>query len=434
LTEGHDQAEGSGGGRDAADLDAADPLATFRSRFVLPRTAAGRPVAYLAGNSLGAQPSTARAAVEAVIDRWATDAVDGWFAPDRPWADMERDLAGPTARIVGARPHEVTTANTLTVNLHLLMAAGYRPQGARTAILIDAPSFPSDRYAVESHLRHRGLDPARDLLVVRPRAGEATLRVDDLEAAIRDAGGRLAMTLLAGVNYATGQRLDIGRLTAAAHDVGAMAVWDLAHAAGNVPLALHDDQVDAAAWCTYKYLNSGPGALAQLFVHERHLRPGAGSMAHLAGWWGNDPATRFAMAEGFAPGTGADAWRISTPPLLSLAPIAASLAIFDEAGMAALRAKSLALTAFLAAQVEALVTDATILTPRHPEERGAQLSIRLPDARRRLDALATLGVIGDHREPDIIRLAPVPLYNTFDDCRRAAEALAATTPIGKGRR
>ncbi len=406
-------------------LDAGDPLAPFRARFRLPAGPDGAPAAYLAGNSLGAQPVDARAAVVAELDRWERLAVDGWFAPDRPWTDAERALAEMTGRLVGARPSEVTTANTLTVNLHLLMASFYRPAGSRTAILIDAPTFPSDRYAVESQLRHHGLDPTTDLVVVRPRSGEDTLRTADLEAAIQDVGERLAMTLLAGVNYATGQRHEIARLTEAAHRVGALAGWDLAHAAGNVPLALHDDGVDFAAWCTYKYLNGGPGALAQLFVHERHARDAR--TPRLTGWWGNEPGTRFLMAERFMPGPGADGWRISTPPILSLAPIATSLAIFDSVGMAAIREKSVGVTAWLESLVDALVPDAEILTPRDREGRGAQLSIRLPDAARRLAAIGALGVVGDFREPDILRLAPAPLYNSYHDAWRAATALAATS-------
>ncbi len=310
------------------------------------------------------------------------------------------------------------------MNLHLLLAALYRPTAGRAAILIDAPTFPSDRYVVESQLRHHGLDPVRDLIVVRPRAGEDLLRPDDLDAVIHEHRGRLALGLLAGVNYATGQALDIGRHTAALHAAGALALWDLAHAAGNVPLSLHDDDVDAAAWCTYKYLNGGPGSLGQLFLHERFAADAR--TPRLAGWWGNDPVTRFRMAERFEPGPGADGFRVSTPPLLSLAPIAASLAIFDEVGMAALRARSIELTGYLEALLDARVPDATILTPRDADVRGCQLSVRLPDARRRLAAIEALDVVADFREPDIIRLAPAPLYNTFEDAWRAVDALAST--------
>lgn len=408
----------------ARGLDAADPLARYRHAFVLPTNADGRTKTYLAGQSLGAQPAAARAAVEAELDAWARLGVDGWFARDSPWIKADDAIREVTARLVGARPAEVATLNTLTVNLHLLFATFFRPAGARTAILIDAPTFPSDRYAMESQLRLHGLDPARDLIVVRPRDGEALLRSDDLEAAIHDNRDRLAIALIAGVNYATGQVHDIARLTAAVHEAGAVALWDLAHATGNIPLALHDADVDGAAWCTYKYLNSGPGAIAQLFVHERHAADA--STLRLTGWWGNDPATRFRMAETFEPATGADGWRISTPPILSLAPIRASLALFDEVGIDALRAKSVQLTAYLEALIDPLVPDAAILTPRDPAARGAQLSVRVANAPRRLAALEAAGVIADFREPDIIRLAPVPLYNTFADCWRAARVLADT--------
>ena len=409
----------------ALSLDAADPLRHLRERFLLPTGDDGRPKTYLAGQSLGAQPVAARAAVEAELDAWARHGVEGWWARSRPWMEADDAIRTSTARLVGARPGEVATLNTLTVNLHALLATFFRP-GARTTILIDAPTFPSDRYAVESQLRLHGLDPARDLVVVRPRDGEALLRTDDLEAAIHEHRDRLAVALLAGVNYATGQVQDIPRLTAAVHAAGAIALWDLAHDVGNVPLALHDADVDGAAWCTYKYLNAGPGAIGQLFVHERH---GAdASTMRLAGWWGNDPETRFRMAETFEPAPGADGWRISTPPILSLAPIRASLAIFDEVGIDALRAKSVQLTGYLEGLVDALVPDAEIVTPRDPAARGAQLSLRVADAPRRLAALEAADVVVDFREPDIIRVAPVPLYNTFHDAWRAASVLAETGP------
>lgn len=413
----------------ARALDAADPLGGWRERFVLPGGRDGRPKAYLAGMSLGAQPVEAGIAVERELARWAALGVDGWFGPGG-WLAADGAVRDLTAGIVGARPAEVTTANTLTVNLHLLLAAFFRPDGRRTAILIDAPTFPSDRYAVDSQLRHHGLDPAEHLIVVRPRDGEATLRSDDLEGAIREHRDRLAVALLAGVNYATGQLQPIERLTAAVHDAGAVALWDLAHAAGNIPMTLHDAGVDAAAWCTYKYLNSGPGALAQLFVHERHA--GMAEARRLTGWWGNDERTRFEMAETIDPAAGADGWRVSTPPILSLAPIQVSLAMFDAVGMAALRERSVALTAYLETTIDALVADAQILTPRDPTERGAQLSVRLPDAPARLAAIEALDVVADFREPDIVRLAPVPLYSTYHDAWRAARALADTTPRSPG--
>jgi kynureninase len=415
--------------RDAAiRRDRDDPLSGLRTRFHLPAGTDGSPKAYLAGQSLGAQPRAARAAVEERLDAWARLGVDGWFDADRPWIDVERDLAAPTGRLVGAGSHEVTTANTLTIDLHLLLVSFFRPDGRRRKILIDAPTFPSDRYAVESQLRHHGLDPDADLVVVRPRDGEDTLRPDDLDEAIDRHRDELALALLAGVNFATGQAFDIRRHTAAVHAAGGVAMWDLAHSAGNVPLQLHDDDVDAAAWCTYKYLNSGPGALAQLFIHERHAADA--STPRLAGWWGNDPATRFRMAETFEPGPGADGFRISTPPILSLAPIAVSLGIFDEVGMGALRSRSLALTGELERLIDAYVPDAAIITPRDPAARGSQLTIRVDDAHARLAALEAFDVVADVREPDLIRLAPVPLYCSFDDVWRAVDALRRTAPSG----
>jgi len=378
---------------------------------------------YLAGQSLGAQPTSARGAVEAELEAWARLGVDAWFTDRRRWLDADGPLRELTAPLVGARPSEIATLNTLTVNLHLLLASFYRPEGRRRVILIDAPTFPSDRYAVESQLRLHGLDPDAALVVVRP-TDDALVSDTDIEDAIRSTGARLAVAVLAGVNYATGQSRDVGRLTDAVHEVGAVAMWDLAHAVGNVPLSLHDWAVDAAAWCTYKYLNAGPGAIAQAFVHERHL--GAPARERLAGWWGNDPRTRFAMAETFEPAPGADGWRISTPPILSLAPIRASLEIFDEVGMTALRQKSVRLTGFFEHLIDRYVPDADVLTPRDPGQRGAQLSLRLRDTRRRLAMLEAAGVIGDFREPDILRLAPVPLYNTYLDAWSAADALAAS--------
>ena len=410
---------------DAIQHDESDPLRGLRERFHLPSGRDGRPKAYLAGMSLGAQPKSAGSAVQERLEQWARLGVDGWFDPATQWIDVERELAGATGRLVGALPSEVTTANTLSVDLHLLLASFFRPSGARRRILIDAPTFPSDRYVVDSQLRHHGLDPATDLLVVRPRPGEDTVRPDDLDETIDRHRAELAVVMLAGVNYATGQALDIRRHTAAARAAGAVAIWDLAHAAGNVPLSLHDDDVDAAAWCTYKYLNSGPGALAQLFIHERHATDPA--TPRLAGWWGNDPSTRFRMAETFEPGPGADGFRVSTPPILALAPIAASLAMFDEVGMTALRERSMALTAELERLVDAFVPDATVVTPRGAAQRGSQLSLCVPDAHGRQRALETLDVVVDSREPNLIRLAPVPMYCSFEDVVRAVDALRRTS-------
>lgn len=407
----------------ALEQDAADPLAPQRERFHIPVGPDGTPRVYLAGQSLGAQPRTARDAVEAELDAWARLGVEGHFHEGAAWVAFDEPLREPTARLVGALPDEVATMNTLTVNMHLLMASFFRPSGGRTRILIDAPTFPSDRYAVESQLRHHGLDPAEHLVVVGPRTGEATVRTEDLEAAIHDQRDRLAVALLAGVNYATGQVQDIPRLTAAVHAVGAMAGWQLAHSAGNVPLSLHEWDVDFAMWCTYKYLCGGPGSIAQIFVNRR--LGSDPSVPRLSGWWGNAPGSRFLMADTFEPGAGADGWRLSCPPILALAPVRAALAIFDEVGMSALRAKSLQLTPYLAALIDT-VGGVEIITPRDQDARGCQLSLRLPHARARLDRLEAAGITADFRQPDIIRVAPVPMYNTFHDAWRFAQALSDT--------
>jgi kynureninase len=405
--------------------DRADPLSTMRDRFLLPDGPDGPdgpPAIYLAGQSLGLQPKAARAAVEEVLDRWARLGVDGWFTAERPWFTEDDALREPMARIVGARPGEIAILNSLTVNLHLLLTSFFRPVGRRRRILVDAPLFPSDRHALTSHLTARGLDPIADLVVVAPRIGEATLRPDDLAAAIDDHGPDLALVVLAGVNFATGQLLDIERFTAAGHGAGATVLWDLAHAAGNVELALHDWGVDAAAWCTYKYLNGGPGSIGAIFVHERFHADA--TLPRLAGWWGSDASRRFAMDERFVPAHGAAGWKASTASMLAMAPLAASLAIFDSIGMPALRSRSVALTGYLADLLDGL--DVEVITPRDPDARGAQLSLRFESAVRAeavLAGLAARGVVSDFRAPDLIRLAPMPLYTSYHDAWAAIERL-----------
>ena len=416
---------------DALARDAADPLRRFRDEFLVPTGADGEPKVYLAGMSLGLQPRGAAAAIERELDAWQQHGVDGWLAPGG-WYTVDERLRGSMARIVGARPDEVAIANSLTINLHLLLATFYQPTAERPLLLIDGPTFPSDRYAVASVIRQRGFDPAGTLVIAEPREGDATLRTEDLEAAIREHGPRLAVALLAGVNYATGQRHDIGRLTRTVHEAGAVAGWDLAHAAGNVPLALHDDGVDFAAWCTYKYLNGGPGGPGALFVHEKHgSKP---ELPRLAGWWGNDPATRFRMEPEFVPRPGADGWRVSTPSALAIAPLHASLALFDEVGLPALRAKSVAQTAYLELLMRATVDDATErITPADADERGAQLSLRVraghDAAVSLLGRLEAANVVADFREPDIIRVAPVPLYSTYLDCWRFVQILRSSLDV-----
>jgi kynureninase len=404
----------------ALALDAADPLTALRDRFLIPAASDGTPAVYYAGQSLGLQPRTVRAAIETQLDAWARLGVDAWFAPDRPWFTMDDALRAPMARVVGASPAEVGLMLGLTADIHLLLTSFFRPAGARRRILTDGPLFPSDRHALVSHLAARGLDPDADLVVVGPRSGEATVRTDDLELAIAEHGPSLAVVFLAGVNFATGQAHDIERLTAAGHAAGATVGWDLAHAAGNIELALHDWDVDFAAWCTYKYLNGGPGSVASIFVHERHGRDR--SLPRLGGWWGIDPDHRFDLDGPFVPAEGAAGWSTSTSPILSLAALAASLAIFDEIGMPHLRRRSVALTGDLERRLRAIGAD--ILTPADPAARGAQLSIRVADPEAVLAGLAARGVIADIRAPDIVRLAPMPLYNTFHEGWRVAGTLA----------
>lgn len=410
----------------ALELDACDPLSCFRERFEHPRAGDGRALIYLCGNSLGLMPKRARELVLEELDDWGRLAVEGHFHARRPWYPYHERLRAPGARLVGALPHEVVFMNTLTVNLHLLMVSFYRPSGARYKILIEAPAFPSDIYAVRTQIRFHGRDPDDALLIASPRAGEQTLREDDIEALIEREGPRLALVLLGGVNFFTGQVLDIPRITAAAQRVGALAGFDLAHAAGNIELRLHDWNVDFAAWCTYKYLNSGPGAIAGAFVHARHAQDA--SLPRFGGWWGNDPASRFRMhlEPEFTPVASADAWQLSNPPIFSLAPVLASLEIFDKATMAALRARSQRLTGYLQQLIDRLPSERyTVITPREPQRRGCQISLLALQRPRELHReLESRGVTCDFREPNVVRVAPTPLYNSFHDCWKFAQVLA----------
>jgi kynureninase len=408
----------------AARMDAADPLRAFRDEFEFPIGSDGRPLTYLCGNSLGLLPRSVRTIVQEELDDWSRLAVEGHLHARRPWVDYHEQFRELGARLVGARPGEVVMMNSLTVNLHLLMVSFWRPAGARTRIIMERGAFPSDTYAVRTHVEARGLDPADHVIEVGPRAGEMLIREEDVLDSIRTAGDRLALVMLGGVNYATGQAFDIERITAAAHAVGALAGWDLAHWAGNLPARLHDWGVDFACWCSYKYLNAGPGAVAGAFVHERH---GADvSIPRFAGWWGNDPRTRFAMGPEFVARPGADGWQCSNPPILALAPLLASLRIFDRAGMDALHAKSRALTGYLRALLAEWAPDGCrIITPDAPGRHGAQLSVAFEhDARARHAELTRRGIVCDFREPNIVRLAPAPLYNGWSDARAAAAALA----------
>jgi kynureninase len=411
----------------ARALDAADPLRPFRDRFSLPRRPDGTPAIYFCGHSLGLQPKAVRDLVVGELDAWAEHGVEGHFRGDSPWYHYHELVRDEGARLVGGRPDEVVFMNSLTVNLHLMLASFY-PLGARcNRIIADAPTFPSDRYALSSHVRFRGFDPDECLVEVGPRHGESLVREEDVEAALERHGDRASLLLLSGVNFLTGQSFDVRRLAEAAHSQRALVGLDLAHAVGNVPLALHDWGVDFAVWCSYKYLNSGPGAVAGCFVHERHGK--SAGLPRLAGWWGNDPATRFRMQlePDFVPKEGAEGWQLSNPPILALAPIRASLDLFDEATMPALRAKSERLTGYLIDLLDALPPGrCELITPREPARRGCMVSLRIGDRPREAQkALEAAGVVCDFREPDVIRAAPVPLYNTFHEAWSFALALAS---------
>lgn len=410
---------------DARSLDSAERALSRRGEFSIPDGPDGNESAYFLGNSLGLMPRRAREAVTAELDRWAALGAKGHFTGDPSWSEHHRRLRAPMAALVGAAPEEVVVMNALTVNLHLMLASFYRPRGDRELILREAPAFPSDCYAIDSHAALRGRDPGRVVRTVRAREGEADIREEDIIGAIEELGDRLALVMLSGLHFATGQRFDIERITRAAHGVGAIAGFDLAHSAGNTPHALHDWGVDFAVWCTYKYLNGGPGATGACFVHEEHWKHGAAPA--LEGWWGNDLASRFVMAPTFDPAPGAEAWQLSTPSILTTAPLSASLAIFSEYGFGALRERSLTLTGRLRAMIEDRCGGRVrILTPREPERRGAQLSLALGEgARNAPEELAARGIAADFREPDIIRVAPAPLYNTNEDCWRLVGALDA---------
>jgi len=406
----------------ALELDAADALTTSRDRFEMPLGPDGEPAIYFCGHSLGPLPRAARTTVDEELDAWSRLGIGGHFREQVPWFTYAELLAEATARVVGALPVEVVTMNALSVNLHLLLASFYRPTNERYRVLMEAGAFPSDRYAMASHLRSRGVNPAEAIRLVKPRAGEATLRTEDVEARIAEEGSRLALVWLPGLQYLTGQRLDIERITAAGAATGSVVGWDLAHAAGNVPLRLHDWGVDFAVWCTYKYMNAGPGSIGQAFVHERWARDV--DLPRYAGWWGNDPETRFAFSAEFEPRDGAAGWQISNPPILALAPLRASLAIFDEIGMDAIRARSERLTAYLESLLDSMGIGEQI-TPRDPAARGAQLSFRIGDRAQLVEQeLAQRGAVIDFREPDVIRFAPAPLYNTFHEAWRFANLLS----------
>jgi kynureninase len=410
--------------------DANDPLPTLRGEFHIPLHD-DREQAYFCGNSLGLQPKGARAMVEEVLDKWARDAVEGHFREPAPWMPYHELVREPLARLVGAHPSEVVAMNSLTTNLHLMMVSFYRPTRERPAILMEAGAFPSDHHALESQVRFHGFDPATDLIELQPDEADGTFSMQAIERAIAEHGHRLALVLWPGVQYRTGQAFDLASIARLAHVQGAICGFDLAHAVGNLDLALHDCAADFAVWCHYKYLNSGPGAVAGCFVHERHART---DRPRFAGWWGHDQSTRFRMGPEFTPTPGADGWQLSNPPILGLAPLRASLAQFDRIGMHALRGKSQRLTGYLEVLIrERLADTLQIVTPRDAERRGAQLSLRVAGGRERgralFDHLAANGVLGDWREPDVIRISPAPLYNTHVDVLRFAQEVESWDPV-----
>ena len=412
----------------ALQLDADDPLRDFREEFYLPLGKDGKPVIYFAGNSLGLMPKSARQIVEEELDNWATLGVDAHHATGTPWYSYHEALREPTARLVGAKPLEVICMNSLTVNLHLMMVTFYRPTKSRFKILMEEPAFPSDTYAIKTQIVHHGLDPKDALILARPRKGEFTIRTEDILDLIDKNADQLAVVIFGGANFFTGQLFDIKKITAAAHKHGIVAGFDLAHAVGNIPLSLHDWNVDFAVWCSYKYLNAGPGAVAGGFVQERHATNT--SLPRLAGWFGNDPNTRFRLhlEPDFIPVPSADGWQISNPPILSMAPLRASLAMFDEAGgMEPLRAKSVRLTSYLEFLLNQNASKRfTIITPKSRNERGCQLSIQAHEHPKELHKeLIAADVKCDFREPNVIRVAPTPLYNTFHEVWRFAQLLIA---------
>ena len=414
--------------RFARHLDSIDDLAHLRGRFAIPRMASGEDSIYLCGNSLGLMPKRTGELLARELEDWANLGVEGHMHARTPWYSYHEVFRESGARLVGGLPGEVVMMNSLTVNLHLMLVTFFRPRGRRTKILIEDGAFPSDTYAVKTHLATHGLDWREHLVLAAPRPGEHTLRTEDVLALIERHGEELAVTMLSGVHFLSGQALEIRRITEAAQRVGAIAGWDLAHAAGNLELRLHDWNVDFACWCSYKYVNAGPGAIAGAFVHERHGNNAA--LPRFAGWWGNDPATRFRMQliPDFVPRPGADGWQISNPPILAMTPLRASLEVFDEAGMTRLRAKSRVLTGYMHWLLRELVPQANaweIIPPHDAESRGCQLSILVHDRpRERFRALSDAGVICDFREPNVIRVAPTPSYNTFLDVHRFAHVMA----------
>jgi len=415
----------------ARHQDAADNLKDFRSEFLFPKHKESDFI-YLCGNSLGLQPKAVKQVLNNQLDNWSNYAVEGWFDGDEPWMFYHKELKKLMAPIVGASPMEVCPMNTLTVNLHLLMVSFYQPKGKRFKIIMEGGAFPSDQYAIESQVRFHGFDPKEAIIEVFPRDGEEILRTEDIIAKIKENSSDIALVIFGGINYYTGQWYDMENITKAGHEVGAMVGWDLAHAAGNVPLRLHDWDVDFACWCSYKYQNSGPGGISGIFVHEKHFNNT--ELNRFAGWWGYQENKRFKMEKGFIPEAGADGWQVSCTQVMPMAIYHASLEIFDRAGyIEPLRNKSISLTGYLEYVInqvnkEINIEQFKIITPKNPKDRGAQLSIIALDKGKEIfDGLVEHGILGDWREPNVIRLSPIPLYNSFEDIYLTGQTLLQVT-------
>lgn len=405
--------------------DQADPLKDFRTKFHLPKQEDGKTLLYFCGNSLGLQPKKVSEFIDLELKDWANLGVEGHTDAKHPWMPYHEFLAKPMAKIVGAKPSEVVVMNTLTANLHLMMVSFYKPNKTKFKIVIESDAFPSDKYAVESQLKFHGIDPDEGLILWSPREGEELCRFEDLENIMNEQGDSIALLMIGSTNYYTGQSFPLKKITQLGHSHNCMVGFDLAHGAGNIQPNLHDTGADFAVWCTYKYLNSGPGSLAGCFVHERHATNN--SLNRFAGWWGHNKDTRFNMRKGFDPIPGAEGWQLSNPPILSMAAIRASLSVFEEAGFDTIREKSVKITNYLEFLLKKIDTERIrIITPTNPEERGCQLSIQVKHADKSLHTkLTEAGVISDWREPDVIRVAPAPLYNSYEDVFLLVEKLKA---------
>ena len=407
----------------AQQCDADDPLRSFRDQFLFPKDSNGKPLIYLCGNSLGLQPRITQEYLQQELNDWAKHGVEGHTDAEHPWLPYHEFLTESMATIVGAKPSEVVMMNTLTTNLHLMMVSFYRPTETKYKIIVESDAFPSDKYAVESQLKFHGYNSKDGLILWKPRPGEDLCRFEDLEQIMETQGNQVALLMIGSTNYYSGQHYPLKKITELGHKHGCKVGFDLAHGAGNIQPNLHETGADFAVWCSYKYLNSGPGSLGGCFVHEKHANDQ--TLPRFAGWWGHNKDTRFNMRHEFDPLPGAEGWQLSNPPILSMAAIRASLSVFEDAGFENLRKKSKKLTGFLEFLLEGLNNEnINIITPKNPEERGCQLSIQLKNADKKLHTqLTEAGVISDWREPDVIRVAPTPLYNSFEDVWEFVERL-----------